>query len=404
MRSLYLSHIGMAEPLGQSQVLPYLIGLARQGVEIEILSFEATNLDLPTVAALRERLAGERITWRPMPRSSSHSLGMKLWEAGRALSDGLLTALRRRPDVVHARSYLPAAAADLIASLSPGARLLFDCRGMLADEYIDNGNWRREQVAYRLTKRYERRLFARTDGLVVLTEALHRWLREGGHLGAHTEVGVVPCCVDADRFRPDDEARQRGRRELGLGNRPVVVYSGTLGSWYLEREMALFVAALRRLRPDVAFLVLSRADVTNLRAHARAAGIPDGDLLVRSVSPTEMPSALAIGDVGLSFILPCFSKLGSSPTKVAEYLSSGLVVALNEGVGDQSELSVERSCVVMPTLDATQIETGARRVSELLDQPHAQRAATAHAVARARFSLAEIGVPRYADLYRRLSS
>jgi len=39
-RALYLSHTGMTEPLGQSQVLPYLRGLARSGWSIDLVAFE----------------------------------------------------------------------------------------------------------------------------------------------------------------------------------------------------------------------------------------------------------------------------------------------------------------------------------------------------------------------------
>ena len=37
---LYLSYDGMTDPLGQSQVLPYLIGLTKEGFTFHIISFE----------------------------------------------------------------------------------------------------------------------------------------------------------------------------------------------------------------------------------------------------------------------------------------------------------------------------------------------------------------------------
>ena len=37
---LYLSYDGMTDPLGQSQVLPYLIGLKKKGHAISLVSFE----------------------------------------------------------------------------------------------------------------------------------------------------------------------------------------------------------------------------------------------------------------------------------------------------------------------------------------------------------------------------
>jgi glycosyltransferase involved in cell wall biosynthesis len=406
MRSLYISHNGMAEPLGQAQVLPYLTGLARRGVEVEILSFERADTSPAAINALATRLRAEQIAWQPLVRSvTSHTLWRKAWESSIGVMEALKLALRRRPHIVHARSYLPAAVADTVVRAVPRANLLFDCRGMLGDEYVDNGHWHAKGLKYRLVKQYERRLFRRADGMVVLTEALKRWLTSRALLGPDVRLAVVPCCVDTLRFRPDPETRAKQRAALGLGERLVVVYAGSLGSWYLEREMARFVAHVTRLRKDAVFLVLSRADATALRAAAQQEGLAQEAVIVRSVAPTEMPAALAAGDIGLSFIQSCFSKMGSSPTKVAEYLSVGMPIVANGDIGDQGDLTVEReACVILQGFDDDSIRHAARTAVSLAERPYLTRAAATHAVAERRFSLAAIGVPRYAELYREICS
>lgn len=401
LRSLFLSHNGMTEPLGQSQVLPYLVGLARKGVDVEIISFEKAGTAKDALAAVEERLRREGIAWQPMVRSAAHGLGTKAWEAGTAVARGLAAALRRRPDIVHARSYLPGAAAHAIASLSPGAKLLFDVRGMLGDEYVDGGSWTRDDLRYKLVKRWEAHLFAHAGGIVVLTEALRSWLRAHRLVPAATPIEVVPCCVDTDTFQIDPAQRAKTRAALGLGERTVVVYSGTLGSWYKAAEMARFVGLLRAHRSDVMLLVLTHADAGELRRAAHAQGLGEGDVVVRKVAPSEMARTLCAGDVGLSLIEPCFSKKGSSPTKVAEYLAAGLTTVVNRGVGDQDELADEPDgCVVLPSFDEPSLAAGARRVAEILARPAAERAEAARRVADARFSLATLGVPRYLSLYR----
>lgn len=405
MRVLYLSHTGMTEPLGQSQVLPYLRGLARRGARIEILSFEPHGTSAAQLEGLRSELAVSDIRWVALPRSPSHGLGRKLFEAGRAVLSALLSALARRPHIVHARSYLPAAVADVVATLSPRARMVFDCRGMVGDEYVDAGHWTEDDTAYRLTKRFERRFFHRAEGLVVLTEALLRWLRAHDLLPAATEAMAIPCCVDTTRFRPDMAERTRTRQQLGLTAQLTVVYAGTLGSWYQEPEMVRFVAALRRLRPDTRLLVATRAPTDRLRTLARQHGIGDDDLLIRLVAPQAMPALLAAADLGLSFIKPCFSKMGSSPTKVAEYLGAGLPVVMNAGIGDVDDLAVERGvCEVIPGFEDAQLAAAARRALDLVARPLAERSAAAHEVACRRFSLEAIGISRYEHLYERVAA
>lgn len=404
IRSLYLSHNGMTEPLGRSQVIPYLVHLAREGVRIEVVAFEpasARTSDVESVAAL---LARDGIGYRPLRRRADPRLGTKVQEVARAVVEGLREATAFRPDIVHCRSYLPTAAGDLVATLVPGASLLFDCRGMLGDEYVDAGHWTTDDLRYRLVKSAERRFFRRAEGVVVLTEALARWLREEGMVGASTRLQVIPCCVDMDRFRVDLQRRAARRSACGFGDEPVLVYSGTLGSWYREDDMAAFAAAAHRREPRVRFQVLTRADSTALVRKALALGFPEDRLHVASVAPDAMPDALAAGDIGLSFIEPCFSKMGSSPTKVAEYLACGLVVVANEGVGDTADLRGEKgACITMSDMAPTSLEAAVDDALEAASRPWSERLALTSDVAARRFGLAEVGGPRYLAIYRALA-
>ena len=46
-RGLFISYNGMLEPLGQTQVIPYLTELANAGVLVTLLSFEKPNAFTP---------------------------------------------------------------------------------------------------------------------------------------------------------------------------------------------------------------------------------------------------------------------------------------------------------------------------------------------------------------------
>lgn len=408
MRALYISHIGMTEPLGQSQVLPYLRGVAASGVNLRIFSFERAGTERDVIEAQRARMAADGLRWDPLVRSSGHGLAVKLKESSVAVLRTLRAAIAERPHVIHARSYLPGAVGDVVATASPGTKLLFDCRGMLGDEYVDNGQWTEDRLEYKLLKRFERRVLGRTDGLVVLTRALRAWLDERRLLGPRTNVEVIPCCVDMRRFTPSESARREAREELGIGDRLALVYSGSLGSWYLEEEMARYAAHVRAAATErgrgLAVLVLSPSDPTKLEAALVKHRFGPGDVIVRKVAPARMAHHLAAGDIGMSFIQSCFSKKGSSPTKVAEYLASGLAVTLNGDIGDQADLAAEKdACVVLGSYEDAELADAARRAVHLAERPYAARAEATSRVARAHFGLDEVGIPRYARLYRSLA-
>ncbi len=404
MRALYISQNGMLENLGQSQVLPYVRGLARRGVEYDLFAFELDSAPEDALAALRADLAKEGIRYHPLTRKRDPRLRAKVLEAGRGTFYALVTALLRRPHVIHGRSYFPSAICDLITTVSPSSKLLFDCRGMLADEYVDCGYWSRDRPEYYLVKAYEERLFAKAHGLVVLTSALRDWLQQNGWLREEMLVEAIPCCADIPRFVFTPEHRALARATLGLTDETCVMYAGSLGPVYREPEMARFVGRLVARDPRTTFCVLTPGDSTNLRELAIAAGLPPSQYRTMRVAPSDMPTMLAGGDLALSFIQSSFSKKGSSPTKVGEYLAAGLPIVVNGDIGDQAALAANpEACVVLDSFSDAQVTAATERVTRLARQPIAERTVATLAAAREHFGLETVGIPRYERLYRALA-
>ena len=79
--------------------------------------------------------------------------------------------------MVHARGHIPATIA-LGLKQRFGIKMIFDLRGLMAEEYVDAEHWREGGVPYRLTKATERRILAATDAIVTLTERIWPIIRE----------------------------------------------------------------------------------------------------------------------------------------------------------------------------------------------------------------------------------
>src|SRR5262249_46437760 len=232
--------------------------------------------------------------------------------------------------LVHSRSHIPATI-GLLLKKRFNTKLIFDVRGLMAEEYVDANYWRKENIKFKLTKIVERKIFAAADGIVTLTEKIwpiiNKWEGLRDREVAHV---VVPCCADLQLFRYSEYDRARRRAELGLADQLTIVYSGSIDGWYLTEQMADFFVSVRRHKPDAHFLwLISRRDRVVKLMQDR--GVPPENFSVRFVNAQEMPSFLSAADVGLAFIKPAFSKLASSPTKFGEYLGCGLPIVTNAG-------------------------------------------------------------------------
>ncbi|HEV2763817.1 MAG TPA: glycosyltransferase [Pyrinomonadaceae bacterium] len=406
-RVLFISYNGMLDPLGQSQVIPYLRELSGAGVaRFTLLSFERGAAFTPEgrarCAELERELASHGIEWHRLryhQRPSLPATAYDVW-AGTRYAETL--ARRNGVELVHARSHVPATMA-LSLKKRLGLKMIFDVRGLLAEEYADAGHWREGELKYRLTKRTEARCLAAADGVVTLTEAIWEVVKDWPPLrGREVAHEVVPCCADLERFRFDPAARERSRDELKLRDRFVLVYSGSIGGWYLNEEMADFFAALLGVRGDAHFLWLTQAERARVDALMRARGIEGERYTVVSARPPEVASYLSAADAGLAFIKPCFSKLASSPTKTAEYLGCGLPVVLNAGVGDSDALVTrERTGALVRDFNQDDYRRAAALVTEMTNDPEATRRHT-RAVAERLFDVRRTGLERYARLYEKL--
>ena len=402
-RVLYISYNGMLDPLGQSQVIPYLKELSKLGVRFTLLSFETakayTSEGRARCERLRQELAAAEIDWRWLRYHKSPSLPATSYDVLAGIRYGSRLVREQQIEMVHARSYIPATIA-LRLKRRVGVKMIFDVRGLMADEYFDAGHWRKESAAYRITKTMERRVLAAADGIVTLTERIWPIINEWDALSdrqvAHE---VVPCCADLELFKFSQSDRERRRRELGLEDRFVVVYSGSIDGWYLTESMADFFAVLLKQKPRAHALWLTPASHDRIKTLMQTRGIAEKDYTVLAATTADVPSYLSASDAGLAFIKSCFSKTASSPTKYAEYLACGLPLIINCGIGDSDTLiTSENTGVLVSEFDQDAYESTIAALADFVVRPEQTRRRNRE-VAERLFDVRRVGVERYARLY-----
>ena len=394
LRSLYVCYLSLDDPLVETQVVAYLEGLAGRGHEVHLLTFEPRRVGRRERRRVRQRLHRRGLHWHRLRYHARPSLPATVYDVACAVALGAALIRRHRLDAVHARSHVPAAAALLLRRLT-GCRVIFDMRGLLAEEYVDAGRWSPGSLPFRITKWVERRAIDRAEAVIVLTERVRRHLftdrpREG--------VWVIPCCTDVARLEAQSRSRATMREQLGLRDATVMAYVGKLTGLYMQREMADLFASAREVIPDLHFLVLTQSDPAPIVAELERVGAGSGDCTITTCAPDAVGEHLAAADLAISLIAPSFSKIAASPTKIGEYLAAGLPTVCSAGVGDVDDLlEAERVGVLVRRFAPDAYRRAAQDVQRLRSDPLlGQRC---RAVAGERLSLETVGMPRYAAVY-----
>ncbi len=399
LRSLYVCYLSIADPLVDSQVLAYLDGLAAAGHTIHLLSFEPAGDDHAQRRRARAALRDREIHWHRLRYHKRPSLSATLYDVLCGTLACAWLVRRHRLNTIHARNHVPAAMALLAAPLAPH-RLIFDLRGLMAQEYVDAGRWTAGGLAARLTGAVQRAGLRRAAGIVVLTERV-RSLLFGVGVAARDGVFVIPCCADVERIAAGRDERERARERFGLTGRCVLVYVGKFGGWYMDAELAQLFSIASQTIDDLHLLVITQADAGGLRALLVPHGIDASRYTIMSVAHARLGEALAAADAALALVAPMPSKIASSPTKVSECLAAGLPVVAT-AIGDTAELLGGGTGVVMTEFTDAAYRQAADKLMALIDDP--LTAARCIATARERLSLAAVGLPRYRALYEHVAA
>lgn len=411
MHTLYLCYFGLREPLVQTQVLPYLRELLKDNHQISLLTFEPNfkeKWSQGEIVNQKAELANENIDWYCLPYHKRPSVPATAFDIANGARFAQRMIREKGVNVLHARVHVPAMMGALakIACRGKHVKLLFDIRGFMPEEYTDAGVWQADSRLYRNVKKVEKWLLAKSDAFVVLTEKARDILfpesAETSFDQAGRPVAVIPCCVDFKRFGSANGAtRQEVRRELKLDQRQVIIYVGALGGWYLTEDMADFFAHAKQQNPKTFALVLTQSQPEIMINLLRKKGFTDVDFLVTKVLPEAIPDYLSAADIALSFIKPCFSKLSSSPTKIAEYLAAGLPVVANSGVGDVEEMiTTDGVGAVINNFDLENYRQALREIEDL--RQNSNLADRCRESARQRFDLVTVGGAKYRSLYDKL--
>ena len=178
LRALYICYLTLEDPLVHTQVVAYLGGLVEAGHTVHLLTFDP-RLDAMRRREFEDRLGELGVVWHSLRYHKRPSLPATGFDALAGAVAAARIVQRHRLDAVHARNHVPLATALIVRRLT-GCRLIFDVRGLMAEEYVDAGRWKEDGIPYRLTHSVQRAGLRRAHGVVTERMGNGKWRMAGG--------------------------------------------------------------------------------------------------------------------------------------------------------------------------------------------------------------------------------
>jgi hypothetical protein len=298
----YLSFDSLAEGVGASQVLAYMLKVSKE-CGVTIVSFEKNMPSEQDVLELHK--AG--ITWLPLPFGKFGTFGglRRVFEMWKVVD---------RNRVIHARSTLAA----LVAMLRFPKAWIWDCRALQADQRRALSEKKRRTLVFVFLRGIEYALAKKATAIIVITKSvvpvlLDRYrIREG-------KITYIPTCVDMQRFKVSPTVKSKSLR---------ILLAGTFSPAYDINLINKIIYALK-IKVNVTVTIATSSGSTSLWESI------DYDE-VTSVSHDRMSLLIQNHDLGISLwsndLGVCLKSVAS--TKTAEFLACGKPVFINSKQGD----------------------------------------------------------------------
>lgn len=345
---LYISYDGMTDSLGQSQVIPYLIGLTQKDYSFVLISCEKEENFAHHKDKIQAILDKHNIIWKPISYTKKPPVLSTIYDVYRIKKLAFQLQEKYQFAIVHCRSYI-AALVGLQMKNKFKIKFVFDMRGLWADERVDGKLWNLKNPVYnsvyKFFKKKEEAFLENADYTISLTYNAKNEILSWKNIDEkHTNIEVIPCCVDIDLFDKNkliETKKQAFIDELKISQQDfIVLYLGSIGTWYMLEEMMEFFSILKNEKPSAKFLFVTKDEHLRIIETAKKYNV-ESSIIIRPGNREEIPYLISICNFSVFFILPSYSKKASSPTKQGEIMAMGIPIICNTNVGDTDKIVID---------------------------------------------------------------
>lgn len=388
---IYVSPTGLLEPLGQSQILSYLKHTS-SSYRFNVISFEKESdlKNIDEIKRINEFCDNYNIEWTRMTFHSKYRKFNKIYELTCLLCNLLYLSVKEKPALLHCRSYLPTFL-SLIVGKFLKVPVVFDMRALLPEELVLSGRIKRNGVFFKLMKKLERYCLANSAHIISLTRAAIPHLKKEVPSLGDDKFSVIPTCVELDSFYSSPRSRSG---TISVGS------VGSLNSGWFPKDWLFDIYREFFVRDSHTELrIISKDNIDEYLSNRSDDADFKENILLKSVSHNDVCNEINFMSFGVVYNHNSVGRLGSFPTRMAEFLACGIPVMCNAGLEDIEYIINKYNVGVI--VKPSKLSGAVTEMQSLLNDPQISR--RCQLAAKEYFS-SENGAKKHLNIYSNLVS
>ena len=281
---------------------------------------------------------GIHVYWLPNYYSNTIGFFRRVWSFVRFSIMASFKTRTIKADIVFATSTpLTIAIPGVYSSRKQKIPMVFEVRDLWPEIPVAMGAIKNPVLKY-IARKLEEFAYKNASAIVALSPGMRDGVIKTGY--AKDRIAVIPNSCDTSLFNNQTEmsAQFRAKHDW-LGERPLIVYTGTFGKLNGVDYMVGLAKELNYIAPDIRILLIGDgSEFDKVKSLAAREGVLDNNLFVaKRVSKKEIPSVICASTLSVSVVIDKKELWNNSANKIFDAFAAGKPLLINHA-GWQKEL------------------------------------------------------------------
>ena len=386
MKILYLhQYFNTPEMAGGTRSYEMARRMVKNGHQVDMITTYRQGDFADDGGWFENEVEGIRVHWLPVPYSNKMSYRERIRAFFKFAFKAAARAAAVKSDLLFATSTpLTIALPAVYAARKQKIPMVFEVRDLWPELPIAVGALKNPLLKW-AARRLERFAYFNSERIIALSPGMKEGIVKTGYPAEKVEI--IPNSCDMYLFQVDSELKEELRwKYQWLQDRPLVIYTGTLGIINGVDYLARLAGAVWQLNQDIRFVVIGDGkEKDRVAAEATKEGVLEKNFfMLPRIAKNEIAAWLTAADVATSLFVDLEAMWANSANKFFDSLAAGTPVAINYG-GWQKEMLEESGAGLV--LDPEDVSASARLLVGKIDDQKWLTAAgqAAERLARERF-------------------